>query len=247
MSSYPGAVPDSDPLPLFLLFLAVIVAVMVVGFVLARRAHQRRVAAFTGWATARGWTYHERGQKLHQRWSGQPFESGSSRRSSHVLRGRHEGREVTCFDYQYETSSGTGENRTTTTHRFAVVACATGAALPELSVAPENMIGRFIGRITNRDIELESEDFNRAFTVISKDRKFASDVLHPQMMTMLLTRPDQGWRLERGDLLLIRDGVLELDRLDDDLAFADAILDRVPEFVWRDHGLAAPPTGRDRS
>ena len=36
------------------------------------------------------------------------------------------------------------------------------------------------GGLAGNDIELESDDFNRAFSVSCPDRKFASDVLHPR-------------------------------------------------------------------
>ena len=64
-----------------------------------------------------------------------------------------------------------------------------GISLPPLSVDPENFLERFVGRLTGNDIDLESEEFNRAFTVGCPDRKFASDVLHPQMMEFLLAAP----------------------------------------------------------
>ena len=72
-----------------------------------------------------------------------------------------------------------------------------GISLPPLSVDPENFLDRFVGRLTDNDIDLESEDFNRAFTVSCPDRKFASDVLHPQMMEFLLEHRQVGWRFEQ--------------------------------------------------
>ena len=80
-----------------------------------------------------------------------------------------------------------------------------GVSLPSLRVDPENFLERVVGRVTNTDIELESEDFNRAFTVSCPDRKFASDVLHPQMMEFLLQHRDVGWRFERDSMLMVSD------------------------------------------
>ena len=61
--------------------------------------------------------------------------------------------------------------------------------MPPLSVDPENFLDRFVGRLSGNDIDMESEEFNRAFTVSCPDRKFASDVLHPQLMEFLLAAP----------------------------------------------------------
>lgn len=74
----------------------------------------------------------------------------------------------------------------------------------------------------SRDIELESEKFNRAFLVTCEHRKFASDVLHPRMMELLLGRPGLGWRFEGDSMTGVRRGQ------------HDALVDAIPEFVWRD-------------
>ncbi|MEZ5191462.1 MAG: DUF3137 domain-containing protein [Nocardioides sp.] len=56
------------------------------------------------------------------------------------------------------------------------------------------------------DIELESEDFNRAFTVTCSDRKFASDVLHPRMMEFLLAHTEASFRSDRRYVLTVSAG-----------------------------------------
>ena len=79
---------------------------------------------------------------------------------------------------------------------------------------PENFIERVVGRLTNSDIELESEDFNRAFTVRCPDRKFASDVLHPRMMELLLQSPDAAFRFDRQWILDCEDGQVALEEIE---------------------------------
>ena len=108
-----------------------------------------------------------------------------------------------------------------------------GVSLPSLRVDPENFIERVVGRITDNDIDLESEDFNRAFTVSCPDRKFASDVLHPQMMEFLLQHRDVGWRFERDSMLMVSDTKRSVHEIDATLALMDQISDRIPDFVWR--------------
>ena len=95
------------------------------------------------------------------------------------------------------------------------------------------MIGRLIGRLTNRDIELDSEDFNRAFTVTCPDRKFASDVLHPRMMELLLANPQAAFRFDRSWVLSVESGQTEIEQVEPRLAAIDSVLDNVPDFVWR--------------
>ena len=141
---------------------------------------------------------------------------------------------MVAFDYQYTTTSGTGEDRKSTTHNWSVLAVSLGVVMPDLSVQPEGMFGRMVGRLTNTDIELESEDFNRAFTVRSPSRKFAFNVLHPQMIEMLMQWPDLGWRFERDSMLVVRTGSHSIAEIDAKLQVMDAIVDQIPEFVWKD-------------
>jgi hypothetical protein len=220
---------------------AVGVCVVVLIAVLGHLAAKKRREEFAAFAASKGWTYVQRDDRWCSRFDGHPFGTGQDRTAQNIVTGRYDGRPFEAFDYSYvTTSTSTDANGNTTTHRtthaFSVVAIDTGVALPRLEVAPEHWFGRMVGRLTNRDIELESEDFNRAFTVTCPDRKFASDVLHPQMMQFLLGNRDLGWRFQGGALLAIHGGPHSLLELEARLATIDGILDRVPEFVWREVG-----------
>jgi len=194
---------------------------------------KKRREAMARFAASQGWTYRREDPSLARRFRGAPFGRGHGRRATNVLQGRHQGRATVAFDYQYKQRSGSGKNRRTSTYHFSVVATHLGVRMPELSVTPENAVGRFFGRIFDSDIQLESEDFNRAFTVKAPDRRFAYDVLHPTMMEMLLRRPDLGWRIEGDSLLMITSGSHTPPLVLDRLAAMDAIADAIPEFVWR--------------
>ena len=106
--------------------------------------------------------------------------------------------------------------------------------MPALSVTPQGIVSGILGRVTNRDIELESEEFNKAFLVTSEHRKFASDVLHPRMMEVLLRRTDLGWRFEGDSMVSVRRGQHSPGEIEATLAHLDAVVDAIPEFVWRD-------------
>ena len=80
---------------------------------------------------------------------------------------------------------------------------------------------------------MESEDFNRAFTVRCPNRKFAFDVLHPQMIELLMHWPELGWRFERDSMLVVRNGSHSIQEVDAKIQVMDAIIDRIPEFVWK--------------
>lgn len=214
--------------------LAIGLTLVVVVGVLGYLGAQRRRDEMAAYAASRGWRYETQQPALVDRFPGAPFGRGHSRQAFNVIYGRHDGRDFCSFDYRYSETSGSGEDRRTTTYRFSVLAMSLGVPVPDLEVSPENLFGRVIGRLTDSDIELESEDFNRAFTVRSPDRKFASDLLHPPMMEFLLAHPDVAWRLTGDSMLVIARGERSLDQIDWTLDLMDAITDRIPEFVWRD-------------
>lgn len=220
---------------------AVGVCLVVLVAVLGHLAAKKRREEFAAFAASKGWTYVQRDDRWCNRFDGHPFGTGEDRTAQNIVTGRYDDRAFEAFDYSYVTTSTSTDangNTTTdrTTHSFSVVAIETGVELPRLEVAPEHWFGRMVGRLTNRDIELESEDFNRAFTVTCPDRKFASDVLHPQMMEFLLGHRDLGWRFQDRALLAVHSGDHSLVELEARLGIIDGILDRVPEFVWREVG-----------
>jgi hypothetical protein len=215
---------------IFVLFVAFAVVVGYLGYLAAKKRRE----AMAAYAASRGWTYVQEDPGLVDRFSGAPFGLGHGRRAYNVLLGHYDGRPIVAFDYLYKTTSGTGKDRRTETHHYSVVSVNLGVTVPNLSVTPQGLISGFFGRITNRDIELESEDFNRAFVVTCENRKFASDVLHPRMMELVQQWPDMGWRFDRDSAIAVRNGEHQPADIDQKLHRLDAILDGVPEFVWRE-------------
>ena len=219
----------------FIVFIGIAIAIAVVQ---AQRAKARR-EAFATWASSQGWGYAERDDRWVDAFPDAPFGRGHNKSARNVITGTHDSRPFVAFDYRYYTTetSTDGEGRTTTrevAHPYAIVATQLGAQLPELSVTPEGFFSRTIGRISGNDIELESEDFNRAFTVNCPDRKFASDVLHPQTMEFLLQHPNLSFRFAAGHALTVKNGQFEQPEIDSRLRILDSLIDLIPEFVWRE-------------
>lgn len=164
------------------------VGVVILVAVLAYLAEKRRRELLQGVAASRGWHYTRRDDAWARRFDGSPFGQGHNRQAHNILRGLHDGRDFVGFDFVYHTTetSSDGKGHTTSrevAHSYSVLALRTADSLPRLEVSPENFFGRALGKLTNRDIQLESEEFNRAFTVVSSDRRFAYDILHPRSST----------------------------------------------------------------
>src|SRR4051794_33391994 len=183
-------------------------------------------------AAARGWRFEAQQPLLVERFTGPPFGLGFGRQAYNVLYGTHGGRDLVSFDYTYKTQTSDGKTTTTHTHTFSVLALRMGVPMPPLTVDPENLLARFVSRISGSDIDLESEQFNRTFTVTCPDRRFASDVLHPRMMEYLLQHRHVGWRFDQDSMLVVASGRRTPEQIDATIAVMDGITALVPEFVW---------------
>lgn len=218
-----------DTSGLFVVVLALVPVVGVLGLVLA----QRRRRLLTAWAARNGWQYAGTAPALTERWQNAPFGIGSSRRATEVLTGIWQGRSATSFRYRYTSSDG--DRRTV--HTFHVLFLTLPAYLPTLELTPEGLGARLAKAVGGQDLEFELEDFNRAWRVTSRMPRFASDVVHPRLMERLL-RPGSraNIRIEGTDILTWSAGVPDLDVVAARLGLLDAVVRSIPRFVWLEHG-----------
>ena len=217
---------------LFILIAVVVLAIIGVSAYLNFK-HGQALAAF---AAAHGWAYVDEAPGFENRWDGDPFGNGDHRRTNNALRGPYEGFDMIAFEYSYQTHTQTKNGRSTQTHSFSVVALLTQTRLPGLSVSPEGGISRMFGKLFNTDIQLESEEFNRAFTVNADDRKFASAVLHPRTMEGLLGYQDVDWDIRGGDFVSIDSGSLDPQLITRRCDAMLLVFRGIPDFVWDDLG-----------
>lgn len=115
------------------------------------------------------------------------FRKGDGRGVENVLDGELRGRRVRLFDYwYYDESTDSKGRRSRTYHRFSCALGAVAAGCPHLSVTREGVFSRLADHLGLRDLELESEEFNRRFEVRADDRRFAYALLDARMMQWLL-------------------------------------------------------------
>jgi hypothetical protein len=137
---------------------------------------------------------------------GEPFallDEGDGRGVENVIWGFWHDLEIRAFDYwYYEESTDSNGRRSKTYHRFDCVLFTVDARCPRLEIAGENVLTRIADALTFRDIEFESEEFNRRFNVRGIDRRFATAFCDARMMEWLLHHGD-GYSFEVvGDRLL---------------------------------------------
>jgi len=121
---------------------------------------------------------------------GLPFSllrKGDGRGTENVLSGAWQGMPVREFDYwYYEESTDSKGHRTKTYYRFSCAVTEIEAACSPITIAREGFFTRIADAIGLDDINFELQEFNDAFNVKAKDRKFANDLVDQRMMRFLL-------------------------------------------------------------
>ena len=166
---------------------------------------------------------------------GQPFsllQEGDGRVAENVIWGFWQGLEVRAFDYSYyeESSDIEGGSSRAYSHFDCVIALI-DASCPQLRISPESVLTRIAAALSFEDIAFESEEFDRAFHVQGRDRRFATALCDARMMDWLLGNA-QGYSFEvSGDRMLCwaRQGHAEAKL--SMLATAKTFHDRIPPVV----------------
>jgi hypothetical protein len=165
---------------------------------------------------------------------------GDGRGTENVLWGTWQGMDVREFDYWYYEESTDSEGHTTKSYsHFSCVVTQIPMQSPGLLVTKENLFTRFADHVGLRDIEFESEEFNRAFNVKSGDRKFANDVIDARMMQWLL-QSAAGFAYDMtGPYVMAYCKRLRPTELTPLLGSLKAYIDHVPKVAYSLHGDAA--------
>jgi hypothetical protein len=88
---------------------------------------------------------------------------------------------------------------------------------------------------------LESDDFNRRFLVMALDRKYASDMVSPRLMELLLTRDDWVFLILMSRLICVcKTPFTGLDEVKTRVEALSRFAELAPTFVEQDRGLAMP-------
>ncbi len=224
-------------------FFIAIPVLFVVLIVWSVKANKKRRAQLAAIAASWGWNYAPRDQSLVTRWTVSPFGNGSSRAANHVLWGPTAGptgtiRQAITFEYQYTISSGSGDNRSSTTYYFHITVVLLPVFTPVLMLTPEGFgasLAKFFG---GQDIQFESEDFNKAWRIQSKDLRFAHDIVHPRMMEFLMEPRNRGRAINLvGDgVMVVQSGKLMPENVLPMVTRCNEFLELLPAYVLQDRG-----------
>ena len=222
------------------LWIVLVVAVVAAGFALSFYLKKKRREEIGAFATKHGLQYSAQDPFHLVGWPFRLFSRGDGRGVENVVWGQWEGKHpVTAFDYWYYTESTDSKGHTSRNyHRFSRAMLEVPAAFPHLEVAREHLFSRLADHMGFEDIELESPEFNRRYTVRATERRFAYELLDARMIEWLVTS-DPGYAFEVvGNRVLAygrRAKAVELPRL---VAALTAFRDRVPRVAWTMYPLA---------
>ena len=157
---------------------------------------------------------------------------GSDRYAYNIMQGVFTGRQVTAFDYHYETHSTDSKgHRQTHDHHFSAVVVDAELPVKALFIRTENLfdrIGEFIGF---DDIDFESAEFSRTFCVKAPDKRWAFDVLHQEAMEFLLQAPRYTIEMQDGLVMVWRTSTFSVVQFEEAIALATGLIDRLPRSV----------------
>ena len=219
----------------FAAFFVLVVVAIIFGFKAA--AERRRKLA--RWAAGHGMSYiRDNDDSLDYRWP--DFDSlnqGHDRYGYNVMEGTWAGMPIAAFDYHYETGSGDDE----TSWHFSAVILTAPLRLKPLAIRKEGFfdkIGDFFGA---GDIDFESAEFSRRFYVKSPDRKWAYDVIHTRMMEYLMANGRYTIEFDHRSIIVEDGDTWDPAQFAAAAEFIRGMIDRFPDYLRRQQGLAQPP------
>ena len=187
--SHPASIlPSVNGGWLIVLFVVVAGAVAIGSFVLNKKRRDD-LAAF---AKRFGLTYTREDASGMLGYPFRLFGKGDGRGCENVLSGSWQGLAVREADYWYYDESTDSKGQTSKTyHRFSVALVDLALQAPYVSIERENLLTLAADHLGLRDIDFESEDFNREFNVKSPDKEFAFKIVDARMERFLLDV--RGW------------------------------------------------------
>lgn len=220
--------------------------VAVFGVAIAWAVHQwreagRRRQAFATWALSQGMTYAQADPHELTKLDFHLFSKGDGRGCENVVTGTWQGHDVRIADYwYYEESSDSDGGSSKTYYRFSVVLAAVEAVFPPTRIEKENVLSRLADRLALRDLEFESEEFNRQFEVRADDREFAYKLIDARMMEWLLHTAGPHCYEVSGPWAMAYCKQLPPTEITTLLFAVKGFVAQIPRLVWADYGRATP-------
>lgn len=161
------------------------------------------------------------------------FQLGDGRGCENVMWGTWDSLPVTAFDYwYYDESTDSDGDRSRTYHRFNCVMTQIQAACLPMSLTREGLFSRIADSVGFKDIQFESEEFNRTWNIKCSDAKFATDFVDQRMMVWLMNAGPE-WSFETaGGIVLVYHRKMDTTHLMSLLACCKSFVAQIPRVVY---------------
>lgn len=245
------------PIVLFGLFVAAIIVIAIFSSIHARKQAEVRQAAMYGLSQRLGLNFQPMIFKVSTGfWDSvgnsnpaveqflvpfqhmSPFGQGHSHSVKNLITGAYKDFGVTIFDYQYKVTTNNGKSSSTTTYNVQVVSVALPMFLPQFTMQPENFLLAIGEKFGYREIEFESEEFNKRWFVRGQEERTIYDLLHPRAMERMLIASHTRWEFG-GNMITVLDTSLQeppaIERTFHDIADFIAL---VPKYYRQDRKLS---------
>jgi hypothetical protein len=208
-----------------LITLLVLAAALAALAVWARTKRQRFFTARTQAAAHVGWTPAPMEPAL-EGVANRILTPGTNTR---LIAGQYGGYDFRAFDHSHATT------RTSTATKLHVVAVLLPVVLPSIAVTTDNAIARGL-RVP--DQQLESGDFNDTFAIESPNQRYASAVVHPQLMEWMLQHSHLQWWIDGQYLVTWALHWWTVESVRAALDDLTAVAQQIPPFVLADYRLS---------
>jgi len=163
--------------------------------------------------------------------------SGDGQGIDHVAAGTIDGVPVKVFDFWFYEETTNSKGHTSRSYsRFTCALVTVPVRCSPTTIERETIFTRIADAVGFRDLEFESEEFNRAFQVKSTDAKFASYLIDARMMEWLLaTNGDSRFELS-GDAILCSTRRIRPEQIPWMVARARGFRDSMPRVLHDVYG-----------
>ncbi len=221
-------------MPQFLV-ISIFVVIAVVAIIYNIYATGQRRKELSAWALSKGLFFSpDKDDSFDSQYMNfQCLQEGHDRYARNVMQGALAGRQFIGCDYNYTTGSGKDSNH----HHFSLVIVNSPIFLKPLLIRPENLLDKIAACVGLNDINFESAEFSKKFYVNSTDKKWAYDIIHPQMMEFLLASPVFSIQFDSLSVIVYRHCTFSPADFDAAVDLINGIFERIPDYVIQSNKL----------
>jgi hypothetical protein len=168
------------------------------------------------------------------------FEMGDDRGCENVLWGEWKGMPFRETDYWYYNDASNRKERMGLRKHFNAVVVDVPLYLPRVTVDPEGIRSVIAGGVGWRDIQFESEEFNRRFHVRAETPEFAFKLVDARMMQWMLSTDETFGFQFYGSAIMVWSRRLRPTELLPLIGTAKELFDHIPRLVWSEFTTNLP-------